>query len=114
MRPVGSRVLARRFSVVQQEEAFLAGLLANMGVLALHRVMPQEFDALFAQAKGDDVPLHALCREKFDLTPPEVAVCWRRSGSCRRCWCSRSPAVGRRRRRKRRSSRWRMRWRRGW
>jgi diguanylate cyclase (GGDEF)-like protein len=68
-----SRELARRFSVVQQEEAFLAGLLASMGVLALHRVLPQEFDALFAQAKGDSGRLHALCQEHFDLTPPEVA-----------------------------------------
>jgi len=70
---VGSRVLARRFSVVQQEEAFLAGLLANIGSLALHRVMPEEFDALFAQAQGDDAKLHTLCREKLDLTPQEVA-----------------------------------------
>src|ERR1700690_3568223 len=70
---VGSRILARRFSIVQQEEAFLAGLLANMGVLALHRVMPGEFDTLFAQARGDDTRLHALCREKLDLTPLEVA-----------------------------------------
>jgi len=70
---VASRTLARRFSVVQQEEAFLAGLLANIGALALHRVMTREFDALFGQARGDDARLLTLCREKFDLTPPEVA-----------------------------------------
>jgi diguanylate cyclase (GGDEF)-like protein len=69
---VGSRVLARRFSVVQQEEAFLAGLLANLGVLALHRVMPAEFDVLYREAKGSDGALQALCRKKFDLTPAEV------------------------------------------
>ena len=71
---VGSRILARRFSVVQQEEAFLAGLLANMGVLALHRIVPQQFDALFAQARGDDVRLHTLCREAFDLTPTQAGA----------------------------------------
>ena len=50
---VASRVIARRMSIIQQEEAFLAGLMANVGALVLHRVMPEEFDALFAQAKGD-------------------------------------------------------------
>ena len=68
-----SRELARKYLVVQQEEAFLAGLLANMGVLALHRVMPEEFGALLAQAKGDEELLHALCQKQFELTPPEVA-----------------------------------------
>jgi len=67
-------VLARKFNVIQQEEAFLAGLLANMGMLVLHRVVPEKFDALFAQAKGDYLRLHALCRTTFDLTPHEAST----------------------------------------
>jgi two-component system, cell cycle response regulator len=68
-----SRELARRSGDAPHEEAFLAGLLAPMGVLALHRVMPEEFDALAAQARGDEERMQEVCREKFDLTPPEVA-----------------------------------------
>ena len=71
---VSSRVLARKFNVIQQEEAFLCGLLAPMGMLVLHRVLPKEFDALFARAKGDYLRLNALCRETFDLTLSEAST----------------------------------------
>ena len=71
---VSSRVLARKFNVMQQEEAFLAGLLANMGVLVLHRVVPEQFDVLFTKAKGDYLRLNVLCRETLDLTPPDAST----------------------------------------
>jgi two-component system, cell cycle response regulator len=71
---VSSRVLAHKFSVIQQEEAFLAGLLANLGMLVLHRVIPEQFDALFTQARGDYLRLNTLCREALDLTPQEAST----------------------------------------
>ena len=69
-----SRVIARKTSVIQQEEAFLAGLLANVGVLVLHRVMPEQFDVLYAQSKGDHGALHRLCREKMGVDPAETSA----------------------------------------
>jgi HD-like signal output (HDOD) protein len=71
---VASRVIARKMSVIQQEEAFLAGLMSNVGELVMHRVMPEEFDALFAQSKGDQTRLYELCREKFGADPGEVSA----------------------------------------
>jgi diguanylate cyclase (GGDEF)-like protein len=71
---VASRTLARRLSVVQQEEAFLAGLLANVGVLVLHRVLGEPFDALAAQAAGSSHALCTLCQGQFQIDPPAVAA----------------------------------------
>ncbi len=71
---VSSRVIAQKLSVVQQEEAFLAGLLAPMGILVLHRVVPEKFDALYAEARGDYTKLSMLCNEKMGLTPTEVSA----------------------------------------
>ncbi len=71
---VGSRVLARKMSVIQQEEAFLAGLMANMGSPVLHRVVGDEFDPLVEESKGDSGKLIALCQQKFQLDPPAVSA----------------------------------------
>ena len=71
---VASRVLARKMSVIQQEEAFLAGLMANVGTLVLHRVIGEEFDPLFARAQGDYAALVALCQEKLEIDPPAVSA----------------------------------------
>jgi diguanylate cyclase (GGDEF)-like protein len=71
---VSSRAIARKTSVIQQEEAFLAGLLSNMGILVLHRIIPQEFDALFTASRGDYLQLNTLCRAKLGISPPEVSA----------------------------------------
>ncbi len=52
---------------MQQEEAFLAGLLADVGILVMHRVLGIEYDALVMQAGGDQDLLISLCRKNFDL-----------------------------------------------
>jgi diguanylate cyclase (GGDEF)-like protein len=71
---VGSRTLARRLSVIQQEEAFLAGLLANVGVLVLHRVVGGPFDRIVEASAGDSMILSSLCREQLQVDPPAVAA----------------------------------------
>jgi diguanylate cyclase (GGDEF)-like protein len=71
---VGSRVLARKMSVIQQEEAFLAGLLSGIGVLVLHRVLGESFDQLHIQAAGDYDTLVELSRQHLDVEPPEVSA----------------------------------------
>jgi len=70
---VAGKLLAKRINIVQQEEAFLAGLLADVGVLVMHRVLGKEYDQLYAQANGDHEELCRLCRKRFELDHAEVA-----------------------------------------
>lgn len=71
---VSSRVIAKKLSVVQQEEAFLSGLLATMGILVLHRAAPGLFDPLYAAARGNYLTLNEACRRELDLSPTEVSA----------------------------------------
>jgi len=64
---VAGRLLARRLNVVQQEEVFLACLLADVGILVMHRVLGARYDDLFRCAQGDQERLLELCRKEFDL-----------------------------------------------
>jgi diguanylate cyclase (GGDEF)-like protein len=71
---VAGRLLAKKIRLVQQEEAFLAGLLADVGILVMHRTLGLEYDALYLQAGGDHDLLMTLCRTKFDLDHPLVGA----------------------------------------
>jgi two-component system, cell cycle response regulator len=64
---VACRMLAKKRNVPQMEEAFICGLLADIGTLAMHRVMGAEYDDLVAQSSGDQLELVDLCRKAFDL-----------------------------------------------
>jgi diguanylate cyclase (GGDEF)-like protein len=59
---------------VQQEEAFLCGLLADLGILVLHRVVGADYDALYVQAAGDQDALLDLCRQKFEMDHAQVGA----------------------------------------
>ena len=67
-----ARALAARINLVQQEEAFLASLLSDIGMLALDQVLGEEYGKLFTS-----VPTHeALCdaeRAALGATHAEVA-----------------------------------------
>ena len=69
-----ARILAKHLSIVQQEEVFLAGLLANVGVLVMHRVLGAEFDDLWKQCNGNHEQLIELCRTRFNLTHCDVGA----------------------------------------
>ncbi len=71
---VAGRLLAKKIQIVQQEEAFLASLLADVGILVMHRVLGIEYDALYLQAGGDHELLLTLCRTKFGLDHPTVGA----------------------------------------
>lgn len=49
-----AKVLSAKFGLVQQEEAFLIGLLMDIGMLVLDQALGEEYGAIFAQA-----PSHA-------------------------------------------------------
>jgi len=64
---VAARLIARKIDLLQQEEAFLAGLLADIGILCLHRVVGNEYDELYAKSAGDHQALIELTRAQFDV-----------------------------------------------
>ncbi|WP_428940649.1 sensor domain-containing diguanylate cyclase [Fontivita pretiosa] len=67
-----ARSIAARVGVVQQEEAFLAALLADIGMLVLDLVMGQAYsDAIAAAASHADLP--AIERSTLGMTHAEVA-----------------------------------------
>ncbi len=71
---VAGRLLARRFNIVQQEEAFLCCLLADVGILVMHRALGAPYDELVKLADGDQDRLLELCRTKFDLDHTAVGA----------------------------------------
>lgn len=64
----GARTLATHFAPAQREEAFLAGLLCRLGVLALDRVLGIDYAALFQTAEGDFIKLETLEVEEYGFT----------------------------------------------
>ncbi len=64
---VAAKLLAKRLGVRFEEEAFLAALLADIGIFAMQRVLRREFEVVYAQSGGNHETCLALCREKFDL-----------------------------------------------
>ena len=65
---VCARVLALRSRSALPEEAFLAGLLCRLGVLALDQVLGPEYAELFDTAEGDFARLEELEERRFGFT----------------------------------------------
>lgn len=65
------RVLAAKLGLVHQEEAFLCGLLKDIGMLVLDTVLGEEYGAVYAQASSHaDLPTAE--REAFGMNHAEV------------------------------------------
>jgi len=69
---VAARTLAKLLYIKDPEEAFLIGLLSDIGTLAMHRALGAEYDQLLEASEGDQVELVRLSREKFDLDHAQV------------------------------------------
>ena len=69
---VASRLLAKRVAPRQAEEAFVAGLLSDIGTLVMHRALGAEYDELLQKSQGNQIELVRLSREKFDLDHAHV------------------------------------------
>jgi diguanylate cyclase (GGDEF)-like protein len=62
-----ARVLSQKFGIVQQEEAFLAALLKDIGMLVLDQVLGERYGDVFAQAQThQDLP--AVEQRELQLT----------------------------------------------
>ena len=69
---VAARSLAQQLRI-DAEEAFLAGLLQDIGMLALHAAVPG-YDDVIRDAKQDHLRLERLEREQFGAGHPEVGA----------------------------------------
>ncbi|MGD0388117.1 MAG: GGDEF domain-containing protein [Tepidisphaeraceae bacterium] len=71
---VSARALDKTLKRGTHEEAFLAGLLSDIGTLAMHQAIGEPYDELLAASQGDQVELIRLSRQKFDLDHAEVGA----------------------------------------
>jgi two-component system, cell cycle response regulator len=71
---VASRALAEMSRAADRDEAFLAGLLSDLGTLAMHKALGREFDALLKASQGDQVELVRLSRKALGLDHAEVGA----------------------------------------
>jgi diguanylate cyclase (GGDEF)-like protein len=71
---VAGRLLARHLNIVQQEEVFLSALLADVGVLVMHRVIGKPFDDIMTESRGDEDRQLELCHKRFDLDHAAVGA----------------------------------------
>jgi diguanylate cyclase (GGDEF)-like protein len=69
---VAARTLAKSIRMKEPEEAFLIGLLSDIGTLAMHRALGADYDQLLDSCEGDQGELVRLSREKFDLDHAQV------------------------------------------
>ncbi|MGD0138589.1 MAG: GGDEF domain-containing protein [Tepidisphaeraceae bacterium] len=69
---VAARALDKALKRGTHEEAFLAGLLSDIGTLAMHQAIGEPYDELLAISQGDQVELIRLSRQKFNLDHADV------------------------------------------
>jgi two-component system, cell cycle response regulator len=77
---VASRTLAQQINI-DPEEAFLAGLLQDLGMLALHAAVPDYVDVI-REANKDHLRLERLEVERFEVGHPRWALGSRGNGGC--------------------------------
>ncbi len=68
----GARTLARELNLIQQEEAFLAGLLQDLGILAMSQALGNDYAELMAEVGKNFARLAPLERGRLDLDHAQV------------------------------------------
>lgn len=71
---VGGKAIATRIGSAHAEEAFLAGLLQDIGMVALYRAMGQRYTDLIRVAGGDHARLSRMEVELFDIDHATVGT----------------------------------------
>ena len=69
-----SKSLAQRAGVIQQEEAFLGGLLQDLGMLTMNQTLGNEYNRLIAKSNKAHRALADLEQSQLDLTHGEVGA----------------------------------------
>ena len=84
-RATAARTIAAKLGVVQQEEAFLAALLQDIGMLVLDQVLGEEYGADPREGRVARGTARRSSAPRSAPTTPRSPGCWPPSGSCRRC-----------------------------
>jgi len=71
---VGARLVAEAAGHENPDEAFLAALLQDIGMVAMYRALGDEYLRVIAETKGDHRKLVRLELETFDLQHPEIGA----------------------------------------
>jgi two-component system cell cycle response regulator len=71
---VAARTIDKTLQRGTQEEAFLAGLLSDIGTLAMHQALGQDYDVLLEASNGNQLELIRLSRQRFDLDHAQVGA----------------------------------------
>ena len=71
---VAAKAVARAGGVALEEEAFLAGLLQDMGMIALHRTLGDAYTRVLAQSGGDHRNLARCELAALEIQHPDVGA----------------------------------------
>jgi len=71
---VAARTLAKTLGLVQQEEAFLGGLLQDLGMLAMNQALGNEYHAIALQVGPEHRKLFFLEQEKLGTNHAEIGA----------------------------------------
>src|SRR5699024_8236664 len=69
-----AKVLAEQVGVVHQEEAFLGGLLQNLGMLALHEVLGESYSDLLNKAHEKNQSVTDVERRLLQIDHAELGA----------------------------------------
>jgi len=75
-----ARLLSRELDLGESEQAFIAGLLHDLGKLALYHELPDETEAILERFAATDEPLHLIEREQLGFDHADVG------GALLRAW----------------------------
>ena len=71
---LAARLISRKLGHPFVEESYLAGLLHDIGKLILTQKFPQEYGALVARYKNEDVELYTLEQEQFGFSHTDLGA----------------------------------------
>lgn len=69
-----TKALAKQINLVQQEEAFLGGLLQDIGMLALYEVVGQPYGEILKAAADDNNSLVAIEQKTFQVDHTQIGA----------------------------------------
>lgn len=69
-----ARLLSRRLRIGESEQAFIGGLLHDIGKLVMYNRIPDEAAAVLRELREDGPPLYALERERLGFTHADVGA----------------------------------------
>ena len=70
-----SRGIAEQFPDMDKEEAFIGGLMHNMGKTVLNQKMPDAYSEIMVTSYNQGTPIHVIERQKLGFDHAELGYC---------------------------------------